>query len=200
MCLQTLLFRRNLVLKLINATFVATVFWMAAAHADIVSTTVDCASVNDGYIECNSGLAAITQATLVSENVPGSCVYGSTWGTYNAFVWVNHGCSGRFTVNADNTQPVPTPPVSNPPVYRVVDCRWNSVNWQPFYKPDGHFIGRAGFGFQDTYTCVSAVQMATKHAVCNWTGNGFTPYDIESNLELANVAYPTLQMCYDQVP
>ncbi len=188
----------------VASTVVAIVLGMSTAHADIVSATVDCASIGNGYAECATGLATISQSTLVSEDVAGSCVYGSTWGTYNALVWVNHGCSGRFKADNLTSNPVPTPvpvppPAEKRPAYQVVDCRWNSVNWQPFYKPDGHFIGRAGFGFVDTNTCVLTVQMATKRAVCNWTGNGFTPYDIESNIELVYVSYQSLQMCYDQI-
>lgn len=185
--------------KFIFASLVATVFWMTAARADIVSTTLDCASTNDSYVECDAG-TSFTNAKLVSENVDGSCVYGSTWGTYDHYVWVNHGCVGRFEVT--NDQPGannPPPPPQGRHDIDDLDCRWNSVNWQPWYRPAGHYIGRPGFGFQTQNDCENDIQMVRRHAVCNWTGSGFTPYDIESNVEILLVSYPTVDACYSSL-
>jgi hypothetical protein len=182
-------------LKFILAAFAATVCWMTTARADVrsegvVSVTVECAS--DGqYVECATG-TDFASVKLVSEVRSGVCVYGSTWGTYGQSIWVNHSCSGRFEVIVDgNAEPAPAPaPVQS------VDCRFNSVNWQPFYRVTNHWIGRPGFGFRDANTCVQAVQMSRRDAICNWVGNGFTPYDIESNDELYFASYPDLASCY----
>jgi hypothetical protein len=187
----------KLVLPTLLATLVASVCWLSQARAAIVSTTLDCVSEGDAYTECDAG-NVFTDAKIISETVAGSCVFGSTWGTYDHFIWVNHGCSGRFTVSTATTSPIPTP--THPPVCKVVDCRFNSVNWQPYARESNHFIGLYHFGFQDPNTCQLSIQMAHSQAICNWVGNGFTPYDIETNAEVIHWAYPTLDACYASLP
>ena len=198
-------------LKLLMAAFVATVCWLTTAHASqstksVVSVQVDCASLNGGYTECDAGTAFVAVELVSETSRAGVCQYGSTWGEYNNSVWVNHGCSGRFEVTVDSTkqptpapQPQPVPPQRPLPV-TLVDCRYNATNWQPFYRANASFIGRPGFGFQDANTCVQAVQMSRHNAICNWVGNGFTPYDIESNSEVIYAAYPDLGSCYAAIP
>ena len=221
-------------LKLTMAFFVATIAWFTTAQANekiesIVSVTVDCSSSDGDYVECNPGVA-FTDVQLVRESSrAGTCVYGSSWGIYDHSIWVNHGCSGRFRVTADQCTPEPQPepapqpepqptPMPPPPApapapapyphphphprlpVADVECRFNQVNWQPFYRRSNHWIGRPGFGFPDANTCVGAVQMSRSNAVCNWVGNGFTPYDIISNREIYFAAYPDLQSCYASLP
>jgi hypothetical protein len=179
------------------ASVLAFVAWIPSARADVVSVTLDCSSVGDAYTECDTGMS-FTDAKMVSENVVGSCVYGSTWGTYENSIWVNHGCSGRFTVSAEETEPTPAP-APPPPATSALDCRFNSVNWQPYNGTLNRFIGRAGYGFQDANMCLRSVRMSRENAVCNWVGNGFTPYDVDTNAELFFAAYPTIESCYAAV-
>ncbi len=209
-------------LTMMIATFVATTCWINTSRADektesLVSVMIDCASDTGGYVECDAGALSPTSVRLVLETSrAGACVSGSTWGTVGRVIWVSHGCSGRFEVTADQgvapappavppTAPSPpavAPPPPPPPRAPVldVDCRFNNTNWQPFYRCTNHWVGRPGFGFQDANTCVAAVQMSRSNVICNWSGRGFTPYDIESNREFVLTGYPSLQACYAAVP
>ena len=188
-------------LKVLMAVLVATITGKTPARADVrtegvVSVTVEC--VSDGqYAECDAG-RAFTDVKLVREYRAGTCVLGSTWGTYGHSIWVNHGCAGQFNAIVDET-PMPSPAPVPAPI-QSVDCRFNAVNWQPFYHVTNQWIGRPGFGFQDASTCSQSVEMSRRNAVCNWVGNGFTPYDIESNREIYFAAYPDLASCYAALP
>lgn len=182
-------------LKLILATFSATVFWMSAAHAQIVGGRIICESTGGKYTECETGVA-VANPKLLTQYSTEACTFGSTWGFYDTKLWVAHGCRGQFEYDAASPAPFPTP-------VPTVDCFWNSQNWQPYVRlcagPD-HWVGRAGYGFADANTCVYSVRHSRRGAVCNWTGAGFTPYDIDTNVEVNLYSYATIDACYASIP
>lgn len=189
-------------LKFIIASLVGTVSGMSAAQAQVVGGRVICESKINDYVECETGVSVANPAVAQQYSTE-ACTFGSTWGFYDSKIWVGHGCRAQFSYDvASGPTPAPAPapvPAPRPPVSQVVDCRWNSMNWQPFYKPTQHFVGLAGFGFRDANTCVYSVQRAHSYAVCNWTGGGFTAYDAETNAEVNSISYGTIDACYASV-
>jgi Protein of unknown function (DUF3011) len=158
---------------------------------------VTCES-HGGYVECETGME-VENVTLDVQYSNEACTFGGTWGYHDTRIWVNHGCRAEFSFD-DANEPRPTPPpvpTPRPPAPRdAVDCRWNNMNWQPWYRVDGHFIGRAGHGFQDPNMCTYSVQQSRRNAICNWNGIGFTSYDIQTNVEVKPFSYRTVEDCY----
>lgn len=192
-------------LKLVLAAFAATVLWMSTSQAAILVGNIVCESNHDAKVECETGVI-IRNPRVANELSNAACTLGNSWGYQGSRIWVDHNCRAQFTYESLTTEPIPAPvptpcptPRPRPPAYTVVDCRWNSQNWQPWYTPVGHFVGHAGFGFSDANVCVYTVQNSVDGAICNWTGNGFTSYDMETNIEVVLASYPTIDSCYDAV-
>ena len=195
-------------MKLILVTFAATVIWMSTSHAAVLVGNIVCESNHDAYVECETGVT-IRNPRIATERSNAACTMGISWSYQGSKIWVNHNCRAQFTYESLTTNPIPAPPVPapqptpcptpRPPAYQVVDCRWNSQNWQPWYTPLGHFVGHSGFGFNDANVCVYTVQQSVNGAICNWTGNGFVSYDMETNREVVLASYPTIESCYDAV-
>lgn len=154
-----------------------------------------------GYVECEAGVTVANVAMDKQKGRSTACTFGQTWGYHDTRIWVNHGCRAQFSfedANAPVPPPTPAPvPTPRPPEPRdSVDCRWNNMNWQPWYSVDMHFIGRAGHGYQDPNMCGYAVRLSKQNAICNWNGIGFTSYDIETNAEVISLSYQTVEACY----
>lgn len=189
--------------KLILFAFAATVFWMSTSQAQLTGGKLVCQSVTGAYTECEAGVSVANPTVETEYSRPGTCLLGTTWGYFGSKIWVDRYCRAEFSFDTNGGQVPPPPrpgPTPRPPAYQVVDCRFNSQNWQPYYKPYGRFIGRPNFGFQDANTCVYDVQQSVSGSICNWTGNGFTPYDMESNIEVNYGVYGTIEACYASVP
>ena len=163
-----------------------------------------CESVNDAYTECDAGVTILNPRLL---NVTSSaCAFGQTWGYFESKIWVNHGCRGEFAFTSGGHPPYPTPaptpaPQPGPHDHRDdLSCTWNGVNWQPFHKPTGHFIGMTNYGFENPNDCSMTVELSHENTVCNWDGIGFRGYDTWSNNVVTRFAYPSLQDCYFHSP
>jgi hypothetical protein len=58
-----------------------------------------------------------------------------------------------------------------------IDCRSNGANHQPYNRKSKVFAGKEGFGFRDADDCKVNIKAFNLGAVCNWNGEGYTPYD-----------------------
>lgn len=62
---------------------------------------VDCASVDDAYLDCRSvGTSRVALARQVSE---AACVEGRSWGVRDGMLWVDRGCRAEFLVGGPGT-------------------------------------------------------------------------------------------------
>ncbi len=154
-----------------------------------------------GYVECETGVQ-LGNVAVEKQKSREACTFGGSWGYHGSRIWVNHGCRASFSYDDANAPlppaptPAPTPVPPGPSPITQVDCRWNNMNWQPYYHGNYRFIGRPGYGFQDANMCVYTVRLSKQNAVCNWNGIGFTSYDIVTNAEVIPASYATVESCY----
>lgn len=155
-----------------------------------------------GYVECEAGVQ-VANVSVEKQKSREACTFGGSWGYHGSRIWVNHGCRASFSYD-DANMPVPPPtpnptpaPTPQPPApITQVDCRWNNMNWQPYYHGNYRFIGNPGYGFQDPNMCAYTVRLSKHNAVCNWNGIGFTSYDIVTNAEVIAASYANVESCY----
>lgn len=70
-------------------------------------------------------------------------------------------------------------------VNSVAVCNWNGRNFQPYGVLNNNAVGKRDFGFFDSDMCNYSVERSANGLLCNTSGGGWTPYEIESSLPVA---------------
>lgn len=88
--------------------------------------------------------------------------------------------------------------------YPIV-CNWNGYSFQPYFVPENLAIGKLNHGFALPYECNQNVLSSQNGLICNFSGGGWTPYQIHNGRPAAksvgqtHYGFNALNACQDEI-